>query len=199
MARSQEDKALSHERIVQVSSAQIRRNGITAPAVAAVMREAGLTHGGFYKHFNSRDDLIAEAVAHALADGEAKITLTIGNSLEPVGDFIDFYTADWHRDNVAGGCALVSLADDVARSDGRLRGAYGTQVERYLQRLQAANGDTEDPLRRRRIILVLSSVVGAVLMARAVGDNDLSDELLRSVADELHSLEAGVGDPDCPA
>jgi TetR/AcrR family transcriptional repressor of nem operon len=161
----------------------MRESGTAAPGVAEIMKSAGLTHGGFYKHFTSRDDLVAEAVDRALISGDqATYALTDGAD-DPLAAFVDWYTSAAHRDNPGDGCAVVALGSDVARGDERVRAAYREQVERYLAHLEGMLGGGEDS--RRRAINALTSLVGAVLVARAVDDPALSDEILRTVRETV--------------
>ena len=186
VGHSQEDKVKNHERIVEVAAARIRESGTATPGVAEIMKSAGLTHGGFYKHFASRDDLVAEAVDRALADGEAAmLTLTEGAD-DPLAAFVDWYTSAAHRDDPAAGCAVVALGSDVPRGEERVRTAYRKQVERYLGHLETLLGGGEDA--RRRAVVALSALVGGVLVARAVDDVALSDEILREVRETVVAL-----------
>src|ERR1700752_5318770 len=98
MGHSKDDKAASHERIVAVAAARIRESGTEQPGVAEIMRAAGLTHGGFYKTFGSRDDLIAEAVEHALTESEPRFA-DIADADDPLAAFADAYVSTAHRDD----------------------------------------------------------------------------------------------------
>jgi TetR/AcrR family transcriptional repressor of nem operon len=200
MGHSRDEKARNHERIVEIASARIRESGTEKPGVAEIMEAAGLTHGGFYKHFHSRDDLIAQAADRTFADGEnALVSLTDGAD-DPLATFVDWYVSAEHRDNPAAGCGIVALGADVVRGDERVRGAYEAQVQRYLTHLTrllrtgddddddaGGDGSADDAEARRRATVALSTLVGAVLVARAVDDTALSDEILRDVRDALKS------------
>jgi TetR/AcrR family transcriptional regulator, transcriptional repressor for nem operon len=189
--RSQQDKAKSHERIVEMAAARIRQDGTTTPGVAEIMQAAGLTHGGFYKHFDSRDDLIAEAVDRAFAESREATAEVIANAEDPLGAFVDWYVSAEHRDNPASGCGVVSLGAEAPRADARVRSSYTGQVRRYLAQLEQLLGDDADadapadPETRRRAAVVLSTLVGAVLISRAVDDPALSDEIIADVRDAL--------------
>jgi TetR/AcrR family transcriptional repressor of nem operon len=180
VGHSQEDKAKNHDRIVEIAAARIRESGTVTPGVAEIMQSAGLTHGGFYKHFGSRDELVAEAVDRALADGEqAMVSLTEGAD-DPLAAFADWYTSTAHRDNPADGCAVVALGSEIPRAEERVRVAYREQVERYLAHLERLNGGD-----RHQAIASLSALVGGVLVARAVDDPALSEEILRNVREAV--------------
>ena len=193
MGTSQADKAASHERIVNIAAARMRRDGVNGVGVAELMQEAGLTHGGFYRHFSSRDDLVAEAVESALAQGsERAMSAAARGGTQAFTAIVDGYLSVVHRDRPESGCAVAGLAEDVSRTDDRARAAYGRQVEKYLDVLAGLTPSADpaaDPAAgRRQAYLVLSALVGAVAMARAVGDGDLSEEILAETAAALKQL-----------
>jgi TetR/AcrR family transcriptional regulator, transcriptional repressor for nem operon len=178
--RSQDEKAKSHDRIVDVAAARIRESGTTTPGVAEIMHAAGLTHGGFYKHFGSREDLVAEAVDRAFADSQEAMATVTERADDPLAAFVDWYVSGDHRDNPASGCGVVALGGEVARGDARVRAAYTEQVKRYVGRLEQLLGD-DSPETRQEAITMLCTLVGSVLIARAVDDSRLSDEIIRDV------------------
>jgi len=184
MRHSKEEKAASHERIVAIAAARIRESGTEQPGVAEIMRAAGLTHGGFYKHFGSREELILEAVERALADSESRVAELTAGAEDPLAAFADAYLSTAHRDDAATGCGVVALGTDVPRVGGPAREAYRAQVERYLAYLeQLMEGDDEET--RRRATVTLSAMVGAVMIARALGPTPRSDEILRDVREAV--------------
>lgn len=190
--RSREDKVKSHERIVEIAAARIRESGTATPGVAEIMHAAGLTHGGFYKHFDSRDELIAEAVDRVFAESQEAVAAVTGEAEDPLGAFVDWYVSAEHRDNPATGCGVVALGADASRADARVRAAYTDQVRRYLAGLEQVLGEADagadaDAEIRRQATVMLSTLVGAVLVARAVDDSELSDEIIRNVRAALTS------------
>jgi TetR/AcrR family transcriptional repressor of nem operon len=177
------DKAASHERIVRAAARTIRRDGTDNLSVAALMEQAGLTHGGFYRHFSSREDLVDAAVAAALADG--------GHYTSPAGALpphalratVDAYLSPAHRDHPEVGCAVAALAADVARASGTARAAYAAQVSDnidFLARAISQRTPGSDDA-RQQAITALAAMVGAILMARATAGTSLSDEILATV------------------
>lgn len=186
MGSSQADKAASHDRIVKAAAARIRSDGIDGVSVSDLMSEAGLTHGGFYRHFNSRDELVVEAMEAALADGSkaaaAASQLGEGRGLAAV---IGGYLSKAHRDHPEAGCAVAALPTDVVRATPDARAAYTSQVRRYLDLLAALDPNHDSDQAQ----LTLAALVGGVLLARAVDDQGLSDEILESV---VRGLRAGV-------
>jgi TetR/AcrR family transcriptional repressor of nem operon len=182
---SKAEKEKTHERIVEIASRQIREQGLDGPAVAEVMEAAGLTHGGFYKHFGSRDDLIAEATEEALAASERQVHVLTDGVRDPLTAFVDWYLSGGHRDAPGAGCAVAVLGDDARRADERVRSAYGAQVERYVEHLERFLGGGEDG--RQRAIVALSALVGAITLARAVDDEALVDEITTAVRAALRT------------
>jgi TetR/AcrR family transcriptional repressor of nem operon len=183
MGSSQADKAANHELIVKTAARRIRRDGVDNLGVSELMREAGLTHGGFYRHFDSRDDLVAAAVAAALDHGSRRMNAAaeLGGQAALTA-IIDGYLSALHRDKPETGCAVAALPTDIARTDERARAAYSQQVRKYLdvltQLTPAGNSDEAK--------LILSALVGALTLARAVHESGLSDDILASVARALH-------------
>ena len=185
MGHSQSDKAENHDRIVRVAAARFREIGVDGIGVADLMKEADLTHGGFYRHFASRDDMVGEAIARALQDGERAIDAVANNSRASLAMLVDGYRSAAHRDGLATSCAVTTLASDAARSNARARTAYTRQVGKYLDLLVTLIAADPQKSRRTQAITALSTLVGAVAMARAVNDEKLSREILKSAADEL--------------
>jgi TetR/AcrR family transcriptional regulator, transcriptional repressor for nem operon len=185
MGHSKADKDESHDRIVQVAAARFRETGVDGVGVADLMKEAGLTHGGFYRHFDSRDQLVAEAIERALQDGGEVVEAVASSKHFPLAALVDAYLSTAHRDGLATSCAVTTLAGDVARSNDRARSAYTRQVGAYLELLTRLILGDKEKLRRAKAIAALSTLVGAVSMARAVNDEKLSREILKSAADEL--------------
>jgi len=186
MGHSQKDKEKTHAAIVEIAAQKMRESGTEGPGVAEIMKAAGLTHGGFYKHFDSREDLVAEAVEEAVAQSRDGFTEVTDGAADPLAAFVDWYLSPAHRDDPGAGCAVVALGADAARADERVRSTYSGQVQRYIAQMEELlGGEGED--RRRRAIAAVSEMVGAVLIARAVGDEDLSEEILTAARADVAS------------
>jgi TetR/AcrR family transcriptional repressor of nem operon len=189
VGHSQADKVASHQRIVEITATRLRVDGLSRPAIGELMKEAGLTHGGFYRHFGSRDELVDESIVRALWDGARRIADAVGAERDSGGDrlagLIAAYLSPEHRDDLAGSCAVATLGADVARASDRTRSAYGDQVRSYLRIIEGLLDEPDPAARRRRAVLTLSALVGAVIMARAVSDPELSGELLALVGEAL--------------
>ena len=179
MATAPSRKELTHERIVDTAARAIRRAGFAGVGVADIMKEAGLTHGGFYAHFPSRDALLVEALAHAGQQGAER--LTQGNALReargasPFRALIDSYLSDRHLSGTENGCAVAALVSEMPRQSAEVRGAA---VERAGS-LVAPGAQTlpgyADPASAAAIA---SQMVGALQLARALGDNVEGQALL---------------------
>ena len=188
MGSSKTDKDESHQRIVRTAAARFREKGVDGIGVADLMADAGLTHGGFYRHFGSREDLVAEAVERALRDGSDAVAALEALDQPPAAVLallVDGYLSLAHRDQLASSCAVTTLAGDVARSSERARDAYTAQVNRYLELLTRLIAGDRQKARRAKALAALATLVGAVSMSRAVNDDKLSRELLKAAADEL--------------
>lgn len=182
MRRSKEEKAKSRERIVDVAAARIRETGIEAPGVSEIMREAGMTHGGFYKHFDSRDELVEAALERAMTRGDEKLSKLTSGAGDPLAAFVDWYVSAEHVANPAAGCAVAALGADIGRAGAELRDVYRAQVERYLLRLEQLLGS------RQRATVALATLVGSVTVARALDDPVLAEEILHDVREALKSV-----------
>lgn len=166
----------NREHIVETASVVFRERGFDGVGVADLMAAAGFTHGGFYKHFGSKADLMAEASANSLAQSLA------GAERLSVQDFIDVYVSRDHRDARATGCTMAALCGDAARQSDDLKAAFAEGIERLLQTLgekyptgpDAAPGDA-----RAKMIDLLARGVGAIMLSRACPDDSaLADEIL---------------------
>jgi len=183
---SQAEKAISHDRILDIASAQIRRDGIDSLRVADLMQEAGLTTGGFYRHFDSREQLVAEATQRAMTQG-SEWTVASGEVGGRRGyvTLVDGYLSPWHRDHPEAGCGVAAIAADAARSSPSTRTTYTRQVKECLAVIADLADDPDREIARREAVLTLSVLVGAISIARAVDDPDLSQSILDDAAATL--------------
>jgi TetR/AcrR family transcriptional repressor of nem operon len=149
-----------------------REKGFAGVGLDAIMKEAGLTHGGFYGHFSSKEDLAAEAVARAMEQSAG-----LQSRYTNVADFVSDYLSESHFADRANGCVLAALGGDMARRGEGVRSGATSCVRTQLERLASFFRGTA-AARRRRAITTLAGVVGAMTLARAVEDPGLSDEIL---------------------
>ena len=166
----------NREHIVKTASAIFRERGFDGVGVADLMAAAGFTHGGFYKNFGSKADLMAEASANSLAQ-----SLISAEALS-IKDFIDVYVSRAHRDARATGCTLAALCGDAARQSGDLKSAFAEGIESTLQSLseKSPNGpDAPAGEAREQMIDLLARALGAIVLSRACPDDSaLADEIL---------------------
>jgi TetR/AcrR family transcriptional regulator, transcriptional repressor for nem operon len=183
MGHSQAEKAQTHERIVRIASERLREKGIDGIGIADLMKEAGLTVGGFYKHFESRDALVAEAVGSALGSWREKIAdkTARGEDLTFARVLAD-YLSTAHRDAPGAGCTVSALVCDVGRSDERTRSLFTDQVRNNIALIdELLDGANAPDGNRAQAILVVCALVGALSLSRAVSDDGLSREILVTV------------------
>lgn len=178
MARhSREEAAASRARILSATARSIRRNGIDGTAIPAVMRDAGLTHGSFYAHFDSKDALVSEACGHAFGRSSAVQEATAAGAApgEALLSIVRRYLTEAHRDQPETGCPVPALLAEVARQPPAVRRAYTKGVEDLLARFERLS-----PRRAKELApALLSGIAGAVALARAVDDPALSARVLR--------------------
>ncbi len=182
MKVSREQMAQNRGRILDVASRLFREKGFDAVSVAEVMKAAGLTHGGFYGHFSSKDDLVAQTITCALAGDRGR-----GSDLR---SYMDSYLSPRHRDDAADGCPTAGLAGDIRHqtAEARLAMTKGlrSQIDRISQALPAMSATD----RRRAAIGSWAAMVGAMILARATDDPELSDEIL---AQTRAWIDVGIG------
>lgn len=188
MRYSATHKEETHAKLVKLAGRTLREKGPQKVAVAELMQAAGLTHGGFYAHFRSKDALLAEALDGVFEESKRKFQ-RITDGLPPrhaLASYIDFYVSPAHRDDAAHGCPIVALNSDLPRQSRKFRAAFDKGTKLLLAKLAAwieaagIGGDSE-----ALAASVLSAMAGAVAVARAVSDKRLSDEMLEAARDSI--------------
>lgn len=173
--------------ILDVASAQFRESGIAAVGLAGIMSEAGLTNGAFYSHFASKEDLVREVLMDALNRREERhrANLENGVALETV---IRDYLSTRHRDRAATGCPTAALVGEIARHPKATRDAFTGKVSDIITLMaeQIRQGSAQE--RRRKAITIHATMVGALQLARAVNDRDLSEEILDNAVEAAVAL-----------
>ncbi len=186
--RTSRAQAESHRReVLDAAAARVRERGTAAVTVPEVMAAAGLTHGGFYRHFDSKDDLIAQACTAAYAEKIREMEQIRAASADEAAArraFIARYLSATHRDAAGRGCGIAALAGDVGRTepDSPLRRAYLDGIRDMLGKL-AEYG--ERPADDRAVLVELSVLAGALLLSRATAGDELSQEILDAAREFL--------------
>ncbi|WP_059414061.1 TetR/AcrR family transcriptional regulator [Cupriavidus basilensis] len=179
MRYSPEHKAETRKQIVEAAAAEFREHGIDGVGLAQLMKSAGLTHGGFYAHFDSRDALVADAVDAAF--GQTTAFLEAAAAAAPARQrkraILHAYMNRKHRDKPASGCAIAALGADVSRLDARTRKRFEAGVAALIELI--AGDDSASS--RKDAILMLATMVGGLVLARAVRSEALSTEILDTV------------------
>jgi TetR/AcrR family transcriptional repressor of nem operon len=189
MRHSKAEKAKTHKRIIAIASKRFREQGLAGIGIAELMEEAGLTVGGFYKHFKSRDDLVAESVGSALGFWKRQVDAAAsGGPPLTYESLVDDYLSKTHRNHPGTGCPVGALAGDIARSDKRTRAVVTRQIRDDIELVATMIRDTNEKDKgtaRSQAILTYCALVGAIGVARAVSDEHLSREILKTVAQLL--------------
>lgn len=186
VGHSQADKARNKERILEVAATQLRELGLDGVSISDLMKAVDLTHGGFYGHFASRDDLVAAALDKALTDGEASaIKSGSAKGKRTLKSVANSYLSKVHRDNPDSGCALSALSGDVARSNDQNREIMSKHLARYFDNIQEVIGDHGS---KELAISLMCMMVGAVTLSRVMTDPDRSDEILQAARKSMLQL-----------
>jgi TetR/AcrR family transcriptional repressor of nem operon len=192
MRVSREKFAESRKRILEAAATLFREKGFDGVGLADIMKAAGLTHGGFYGHFGSKEDLEAQALSLALARSVTDWSKLIDSAAaRPLSALAGQYLSPHHRENLGEGCPLAALGADTAREGERVRGAFTAGLEPLLTLLSNLIPGRSKAQRRRQAIATLAEMVGATILARAVNDPALSDEILAATL--LNLSEASDG------
>lgn len=182
--------------VIDVASRLFREKGFDGIGLSDLMKGAGLTQGGFYKQFESKDDLILEASSKALEKGVANWAGVVSKAAgKPLRALVHFYLSRQHRQETSIGCALAALAPEAARRSPALRQAFKAGINRHLDLLDelappGSGGDTRD-----RSIVALSTMVGALVLSRAVDDEQLSNRFLQAATESLLADEGASPAP----
>ena len=176
---TREQAAANREKILDVAGTLFRQHGFDGIGVADIMKHAGLTHGGFYGHFASKEDLAAEITARVL--GRPGWAERLTRSATPTfSDVVGSYLSPRHRDDAGHGCLFAALASDVARQPKAVRRAFTEGLRDRVEALRKLLPGRSAPARREKALATMAGLVGAMILARAVDDPALSDEILEA-------------------
>jgi TetR/AcrR family transcriptional regulator, transcriptional repressor for nem operon len=181
MKVTREQAEANRARIIEVAGELFREKGFDGIGVADLMKAAGLTHGGFYGHFQSKDDLAAQACERAMAGTLEKWTRYVAESPdEPLASLVSQYLSTRHRDNVRKGCLFASLGAESGRQGSAVRRTVTAGLRSMIDLLSGIVPGRSKAARREKALATMSGMLGAVVLARAVDDSALSEEILRA-------------------
>jgi TetR/AcrR family transcriptional repressor of nem operon len=187
MRYASDHKARTHQRIVRDASRQLRAKGLNGPAVSTLMKASGLTHGGFYKHFGSRDDLVAEAIEESLQELRDRL-VTAAEEARPAEGWkamVRTYLTLELCDRADQGCPIAALAPDVARTPPALRQRIARAVLKLREELLDWMPGRTSNERAANFLAIFSSMVGAIVIARTMPDPAVRQTILHTVRDSL--------------
>ena len=185
MRYSREHKQETHDRIVKKASMRLREKGAHGVGVADLMKEAGLTHGGFYAHFDSREALMIEAFGYAM-DRSMEHWRKITDEVSPekrLALIAEAYLSALHRDNPGHGCSIPALGAEIARESPKARKAFAGKLDEMIELLADFIPNMPRKAARKQAIATLATMAGTMLLARVAGSSELSDEVLKAGRD----------------
>ena len=183
MRVTRERAAVNREKSLEVAGTLFRERGYDGIGVADIMKRAGLTHGGFYGHFPSKDDLAAEITSRVLGR-EGWLERLTGRANPSLTDVVRKYLTRRHRDDAGHGCLFAALGSDVVRQPRSVRHAFTERLRLCIDDLARVRTG-RSAARRRKALATMAGLVGALILSRAVDDPRLSDEILEATAASL--------------
>ncbi|KAF1030516.1 MAG: hypothetical protein GAK37_01273 [Pseudomonas sp.] len=180
MRYSQDHKAKTHQRIIKEAAVRFRRDGIGATGLQPLMKALNLTHGGFYAHFKSKDELVEKALQASTDELDAHCAMLFSQE-RPVDAFIDSYLSEWHHTSPGEGCPLPTMCSELG-----LQGQPSPITDAVLNaRLKQVEAALQTPDAGERSLLMMSTLVGALVLARSVENPDLALKILDVVRANL--------------
>jgi TetR/AcrR family transcriptional regulator, transcriptional repressor for nem operon len=182
-------KEATHERILSVAARAIRRSGYDGTGVADIMKEAGLTHGAFYAHFASREAMLAEAARKACAESAAVVADVVASAPPDtaLACMLRAYLSREHLDHVEVGCPLAALGSETSRQTPEVRRVATRHIKEMIDLVARQSPDWGGPAAHERALVTVATMVGALMLARAVDDPGLSDGLREAALKYLSS------------
>jgi TetR/AcrR family transcriptional repressor of nem operon len=180
MRYSKEHKQETHARIVKKASVRLREKGAHGIGVADLMKEAGLTHGGFYAHFDSREALVIEAFAYAM-DRSTERWRKVAEQTpadKRLATIVESYLTPVHRDDPGHGCAVPTLGAEIARESPKTRKAFAAKLEQMIDMMADQVLDVPRKVARKQAIAALTTMMGTLVLSRIAGNGEFSDEIL---------------------
>jgi TetR/AcrR family transcriptional repressor of nem operon len=180
MRYSKEHKQETHARIVRKASVRLREKGAHGIGVADLMKEAGLTHGGFYAHFDSREALVIEAFGYAM-DRSMEHWRKAAEHIAPekrLATIVDSYLTTVHRDDPGHGCAVPTLGPEIAREGPKARRAFAAKLEQMIDMIADQITDVPRKGARKQAASTLATMMGTLVLSRIAGNSEFSDDIL---------------------
>jgi TetR/AcrR family transcriptional regulator, transcriptional repressor for nem operon len=187
MRYSREHKLETHARIVRKASVRLREKGAHGIGVADLMKDAGLTHGGFYAHFDSREALVIEAFTHAM-DRSIERWRKLAEQTPPekrLAMIVNTYLTPLHRDDPGHGCSVPALGAEIARESPKTRRAFAGRLEQMIDTLAAQLPGVPRKAARKQAMAAIATMMGTLVLARVAGSGDFSEELLGAGRDAV--------------
>ncbi len=180
-------KAEIHRKIVKDAARRVRAEGITGAAVSAVMRDAGLTHGGFYKHFKSKDDLLLESLREAFQEITGRMTQAAERSKPGTAwkAIVKTYLSPEHCDHAEVGCPLAALAPELARTGKAMKAQISEELTKYKNRMLPYMPGRQAAGKERAFFAIFSTMIGAMAIARILPDSAARAKVLAATRDFL--------------
>ncbi|MCC8981390.1 MULTISPECIES: TetR/AcrR family transcriptional regulator [Bradyrhizobium] len=180
MRYSKEHKQETHARIVKKAATRLREKGAHGIGVADLMKDAGLTHGGFYAHFDSREALVIEAFNYAMDRANErwrKVTAEVPPE-KRLATMVDGYLSAVHRDDPGQGCAVPALGAEIARESPKTRKAFALKLDQMIDMMADQIQDLPRKAARKQAMAALATMMGTIVMSRIAGNGEMSDEIL---------------------
>ena len=191
VSRIQAEK--NRQTVIDAASRLFREHGFDGIGLKDLMKGAGLTQGAFYKQFTSKDDLAAQASKRALESASRRWSAAAeANPKDPLGAVVAFYLSMEHREEKMDGCPVVALGSDAARQGADVKASFEAGIRKYLETLEGLVGGANGEDSTDRAMATFSTMVGALMLSRAVNDKRLAKRLLQAAAKSVMGLSAGA-------
>jgi TetR/AcrR family transcriptional repressor of nem operon len=182
MRYPKDQKSSSRAKILESASVAFRKKGLAGIGIAELMATAGLTHGGFYSHFESREHLVEECIGHAMTETKNRLSV-LASLIKPavvLEAFANSYLSRRHRDQPEQGCPIPSLGADIGRTSASTRGVFSREFTQMVDLIAEYYRDVPRSVAEQQAIAAMATMVGTVMLARAVDDERLSDHILEA-------------------
>lgn len=188
MKKSKAETAETRKRIVEVAAKEFRKNGIEATGVAHIMAVAGLSHGGFYRHFESKEQLVTEALSATPKNMVRDLAAASTKSAEAVLAVVTDYMTSNYRDNIEDGCPLAAMGSELVHASDQTRHAATNSLSKMVDAISPFMRAREDENRHDLALSLMTNMVGALTVARLVDNPELSDRILAVTQRRIYSL-----------